>query len=356
VDNSVDSEQICAPQETSSQNTYRKRVLPSTVGWVLFAAALLLGPLILLGSLDATAPRHNEARTAEIMVGIAVVIRAATRRLVRGSLQNLLRSTFAAFVRTTGRTATRRALRYTSGSVAVVVNRTTQNSVPAVVAEERAGQSADPGGFRRLLDAAQAVCSAPGVRSVVSLILGCLVLALSFRGVLAVAEFGASPTLSQLVGQSPLLLSVAAALPILVYAAVTVTIGVIVGVKVRFSTAWDGVLLQAYFTGAGSFLPMTTDIEYDGKPGKSALLAGTALGAMTAISWAFHAGHLWSGTEFFRFCATVFLIYGFVYSFPISPLEGHNLWTYHKGAWLLVFIPLLLSFFVIFPGELEPLL
>jgi hypothetical protein len=104
-------------------------------------------------------------------------------------------------------------------------------------------------------------------------------------------------------------------------------------------------LLQAYFTGAGSFLPMTTDLEYKGEGRDRMRLALLALATLYGCHLGLAALHAWSGVAVFGFASSMFLLYCFVYSFPIKPLEGHDIWEHSRVLWICAFVPILASFF-----------
>lgn len=269
---------------------------------------------------------------AEVTVGIAVILRATARRILRASFQNILRTTFGTFSRTFARTATRRFLRFFAHSLFGALSKR------AAETEEM-----DPQLVRG--------------SSVVAVLLGFVGLAFSFWGVMQVARSSNPEAMAGFAAFPTVALCVIAAMPIVVYAVITTLAAKRFAVKVRFETGFDGLLIQGYFTGAGSFLPMTTDIIYrDGSVKQKAKLAATALLSMLVIHWLLHVLAVQLGQSWLEFGSAVFLIYTFVYSFPISPLEGHDVWRFSKLLWLLMFTPIILSFFVLFPSQLAPLL
>ena len=56
------------------------------------------------------------------------------------------------------------------------------------------------------------------------------------------------------------------------------------------------------------------------------------------------------------FTAGAYLVFCFVYVFPIKPLEGYDIWVSNKWLWLAVWLPVLLSFFVSLPDSLAVIL
>jgi hypothetical protein len=52
----------------------------------------------------------------------------------------------------------------------------------------------------------------------------------------------------------------------------------------------------------------------------------------------------------------MFLVYCFVYAFPLRPLEGHDLWKRSKLLWACAFAPIFIAFVFFFPAELTAIL
>jgi Zn-dependent protease len=65
-------------------------------------------------------------------------------------------------------------------------------------------------------------------------------------------------------------------------------------------------------------------------------------------TYAIHLGLLaayhYVGDARFQFAAMMFLIYCFIYSFPIQPLEGYDVFRQSKLVWMCIWIPILISF------------
>lgn len=295
------------------------------VGMVFAIALLLFAPIFVihLYSVDQVPIGHHEA--SEITVGIAVILRATARRLLRTGARNILRTTFGTFSRATARAMTRRFVRIAAHSM-------TGAYVRQVAGVDNPDDLADEGVEPKWWS------------SPLGLGLGFVALTLSFWGVLWVSTVAVrEDVLTAGGGISLPIASLLAGVPILVYAGMLLAAARYWQVKLRFSTAIDGLFLQAYFTGAGSFLPMTTDTEYEGHKHDQAKVAVVGLAGL-------YFGHLvceflsGGGDNTAQFMSAVFLIYCFVYSFPIAPLEGHLIWKRSKLLWCLLWIPILFSF------------
>jgi hypothetical protein len=52
----------------------------------------------------------------------------------------------------------------------------------------------------------------------------------------------------------------------------------------------------------------------------------------------------------------MFLVYAFVYCFPIKPLEGYFVWSSSKLQWILVTLPILVAFLTWLPPEFGEIL
>ena len=128
--------------------------------------------------------------------------------------------------------------------------------------------------------------------SAFSLALGYVGLFLSFRCILAIV--GAERASAVCAGISPTVAALIAAAPLLLNGVITWIAGRNFGVQATFHTQIDGLLLQGYFVGAGSFLPLTTDTEYRG--GDAFGRAKTAASALLGLV-AIHLGLNLMGRE-----------------------------------------------------------
>jgi hypothetical protein len=306
------------------------------LGLALALACLVLLvflPLWLIYLYQLDSPQLAGRPSGEVAVGIAVVLRATVRRWLRAGSRNLLRTTLGTYSRASARTLTRR-----------VVKSTTRILLGLLVrgGTEEADRHGDvtPDSTRR---------------SMLGLLVGFVALCFSFWGVLLLQSQDDLMAITQSGGLPVWVASLLAGAPLLVYAAAVFLAGRIEGLKVRFQTALDGLLLQGYFTGAGSFLPMTTDVEYEGRAESKHRVAAVALGTLYLMHLVLAAVANWTGASLPLFAATMFLTYAFVYSFPIPPYEGYYLWSRSRMLWLGFWIPIVLSFIYCLPDSLVAL-
>ena len=312
----------------------------ATFDYLSFALALacllllVFLPLWLIYLYEVESFEGTTRPTGEIAVGVAVVLRATVRRWFRAGSRNLLRSTIGAYSRASARTLTRRVVKSASR---ILIGSLIKNG------KEKTARKVD-------------ATTTTVHQSIAGLLIGFVALCLSFWGVLALQSHGDLMEITQS-GTIPIwMASLLGGTPLLVYAAVIVLAGRIWGVRVHFQTAVDGLLLQGYFTGAGSFLPMTTDVEYDGRNEVKHRVAAVALGALYAAHLGLQAAAQWTGSHVLLFASTMFLTYCFVYSFPIRPFEGYYLWSRSWLLWLVFWIPILASFIGSLPDSFAALL
>ena len=91
------------------------------------------------------------------------------------------------------------------------------------------------------------------------MILGFVALSCSFFGVLMLSSN--SPEIYNI---SPVISSILAGSAVLFHFGYLFAIAQYLNVNVTMQTPGDGIFLQAYFTGAGSYLPLTSDMKLDG--------------------------------------------------------------------------------------------
>lgn len=312
--------------EPAPQSSTRFDLFAFMLGAVILTAALFV-PMFVVSQYDV--PTQQASHEVEVTVGIGVILRAAARQLIRGGARTFLRTTFSTFSRAAARTVTRRLIRFFMHSLLGALGR-------------RLGKEAELTDYR----------PSPAV-SRVAVLVGIVALFFSFWGVLR-----ALPTETQqaLLGSGAISVATLcglAALPLLFYTAIAAWAGRVFHVSVSFATGIDGLLIQAYFTGAGSFLPMTTDVETEGTTANVGKVAACALAGCYLIHLALLLAASTTGWVALEMASGMFLIYAFVYSFPIAPLEGQSLWAWNKWAWLAVFVPILFSFIFAFPPSLS---
>ncbi|MGK0309966.1 MAG: hypothetical protein ACJAT5_000786 [Lentimonas sp.] len=281
-------------------------------------------PMIAIHLFGVNIELQNEA-PGEITVGLVVILRATFRRLLRGFSTNILQTTLGTFGRTSARAVTRRFVKFAGR---VLFSSIMQESFEKDESSKSNSNLKEPS----------------SIRQVVSLTLGFVGLCLSFWGILHVIPPEHTRALVSSKGLSYFQVAILAGLPLLAYALIHKIFGRIFNVRTTYSTAIDGLLLQAYFTGAGSFLPLTTDVEYHGdKVNKCKLAASSLLGMLAIFVLLYFVGAA-TGIASLSFLGSMFLVYCFVYCFPIQPLEGYFIWSYNKLAWLAVSLPILFAF------------
>lgn len=308
------------------------QALSTRLRGVLAALALLVtmfAPMVAIYWYGASGSVSEKVAAGEVTVGIAVIMRATARRLLRGASSNLMRTTAGALGRTSARALTRRLVKFMGrlffGSVV-------QQSSADAAAVQAGADPDDPADHHSALSQA------------VALALGFVALCVSFRGVLYIAGSSVVEDLLGASGLGMLEVTVLSGVPLLAYAVFHQVFGRLFDVRATYRTEIDGLLLQAYFTGAGSFLPLTTDVDYAGtERGKRNVATGSILG-LFFVHFAFVLTGNWIGSEQLVFLGSMFLIYCFVYCFPIRPLEGHFIWSSSKLLWLCVTLPILVAF------------
>lgn len=297
---------------------------------LLAGLGILFLPLVLIYLYQEERGTGSQLAGAEVAVGVAVMLRTTFRRLLRAGTTNLLRTSLGAFSRTSARAMTRtlsRRLARVAARVVLRVLTVRPDTMSALTPEVNSG-----------------------ALSGVAVVLGFLALALSFAFVATHQTTAVSHAYS--ISQ----LSLLAAFPLLVYVAASYSMARRFGTRIRVNTALDGLLLQAYFAGAGSFLPMTTDIEYEADESTRFRIATRVL----LILYVSHLALQWIAVVFdfpaISTLASFLLLYSFVYSFPIRPLEGFSVWKGSRVVWLLLCVPILVSFLAWLPPAIMDLL
>jgi len=304
------------------------------VGLTLCAVvAIMFLPLLLIAAFYAD-PSRASAATGEVeaTVGIAVIVRATARRLFRSGAQNVLRVGLGAFTRTTARTMTRRLMRIGVRQLAMLTIASLVRDIGSSDDDREAAEAA-----------AETDAQTPLAQSnLVAVLLGFAGLFCSFWVILILIGEELATTVLQ--GLPAWQGAALVALPLLLHAVITAVASRFCGVQAHFRTKLDGLLLQGYFTGAASFLPLTTDVEYHGETRQKARTATIVLLTLLGFHFAIAAvGHS-LGSAPLQFFAAAILMYAFVFSFPLEPLEGHHLWKQNKLLWLAVWLPTLIVF------------
>jgi len=327
-----------------STNLEAEESVSTGLEWLLSVGAciVLFGPLLAVSFYFAR-PDSIQLDAAAETVGIGVILRAMFRRIMRSGARNVLQTTVGTVTRASSRTMTRRVVRVGVKSLTTVFRRSSTST----------GDEADDVEID-YKESHQSTLRALGT--------GFLALSLSLAGVLLVLDIdhssaGDAPQMAAVLGGMPLLVAaLLGAVPLIVYAGVLLAAAPYCGAKVRFRTGWEALLLQAYFTGSGSYLPLSTDSEIEGTQPARMRLALIGLGGLLVLHWGFAEAAYLSDSHVLQYLAGMFLLYCFVFSFPIAPLDGYYLWISSRWLWLAVWVPILASFILFMPESLHVIL
>ncbi|MGE0384119.1 MAG: hypothetical protein AB7Q97_05265 [Gammaproteobacteria bacterium] len=300
---------------------------------LIVCSVFLFGPLFLIAFYSNGVTAGEVAGVGGASVGMAVILRATARRILGTAAGGILRASFAAFSRASSRTVMRRAVRFAL------------RMLFAAIARDRpiGDQTADPQAANR--------------RSAwLPVLTGAIGLSLSFAGVLALLPDPARIAIAGETTGTALAAVACAGLSLVVYALIVAAAARRFGVSLRFNTAFDGLLLQAYFTGGASFLPLTTDVEYEGPARQRMFVAAATLAGLLAVHFVLWALAGATGWKTAQVAAGMVMVFCFVYSFPISPLDGYQIWSASKRAWCAAWVPILLVFITHFPDVLSSVL
>jgi hypothetical protein len=110
-------------------------------------------------------------------------------------------------------------------------------------------------------------------------------------------------------------------------------------VPLRHETGLDGGLIQLYFAGAFSFMPLSSDVVVEGSRRQSGIVSLAGILVPTAISIGLWLYWKLDGEtrQFVLLASDAFLIYPLVQVFPLEPLDGIRLWRWRRGLWLATF-------------------
>jgi len=111
------------------------------------------------------------------------------------------------------------------------------------------------------------------------------------------------------------------------------------GVPLRHETGFDGGLIQLYFAGAFSFMPLSSDVVIKGTTAERGRVSLAGILVPTAVSIALWLVWKLTGETMqpVLLASDAFLIYPMVQCFPLDPLDGSRLFRWHRGLWLAVF-------------------
>lgn len=317
------------------------------VAAVLAVLLLLFLPLYLISNYaEEVGTRTKEA--AEATVGFAVIMRVTLRRLLRTGARGVFRTSIGTFTRTTSRALTRRVIRMAIRPVMAVFFKT-------MLRPKQRPTLAQLNQYEDKSVQAMMLTSQPNW---LGLLLGVIALFLSMWVILETIP--TSLRIDICGPLSPIVVAVIGSLPLPLYAAVAGLTSRALGIRMTIQTQLDGMLLQGYFTGAGSFLPLSTDIEYHGPKASQAIVAFAALGSTFILALVFYAASLLVVDPYvvaiLRMAFTMLFVYAFVFSFPIHPLDGYYLWKVSIWLWLIVWGPILAGFAILIPLEINVIL
>ncbi len=316
---------------------------------LVLTAVVLLAPVVFMPALVfelfelGVLPTSSDSAGAA--VGVGVILRSALRRVLQTGVRNVMQTSMGTFARATARAVTRRVLRIATKSALLLFRADAQSPKES---EET---------------------SASSFGSCLALLIGSLVLAGSFWVILwmlppekqsiVVAKEAWAPASSNVDRSAAMSLPLAAflgALPMWIYAGIAFASTRWARVGLTFQTGFDSIAMQAYFTGSGSFLPLCTDSEYDGTPRQCALAAFLSLGGMLGLHLLLQFLHAAFDMPILLFSSRMILLYTFIFSFPILPLDGAHLWRHSKMLWLTCWLVILIAFMMHIPESFNVIL
>lgn len=301
---------------------------------LLFAFVFLFLPIFYIGFfLNTENSAEDYTVIASSAYGIVAVTRTIMRRILTASASNIARLNLAFFSRTIGRAVLRRLLRLTIRILA----RTFFVSIKKNTNISRVGKRKETERRRRLFPLA----------------LGSIVLSISLAGVLLGND---SAIYNKIIIDGGyefywLYFSLSASAPLIVYGIASIVIAKKMNIDLRINTALDGVILQIYFTMAGSFLPLTTDFEYKGKSYDRMRVSLYSLSIMYGCYILLYFLYLLSSEIIFSFLSFMFLLNCFVVSFPLKPFEGHYVWRESRLLWMCVWLVIIFSYSFTVPED-----
>lgn len=276
-------------------------------------AAVIIGPVVFyrLSYLDIPVPKTDHIAATSVAVGT----------IFRSNSRNFLKSTFMSAIRTALRTWIRRLVRL---AVPILIR------VFLPLLKTKSKKSAE--------DIPQPIGSA--------LVLGFVSLWLSFYGVVSL-----HPNLHNdvLFGFSLGVSATLAASTYLVHALLLWFFSLRNGTVLKVQTSMEGILLQGYFTGALSYLPLASDLSIEGDIENRAKTHLGTIFSMLCASIVLHLMGYFFTVPLLLCWSTHMLLYCFVISFPLQPLDGNGLFRYSKRLWFLVFSFVMLCFLVNMP-------
>jgi len=196
---------------------------------ILLVVVAFFLPLVLIAWFQAEGTSGPQPGAGEATVGIAVIMRATARRLLRAGSSNLLRTTLGAYSRAAARTMVRRVVKFAAHIMFGAISR---DAIASSTEKASADQEEDE------------FTTSPS-RNAIAVAIGSAGLFLSFLGILYFADSADSAAVATDRGMSLVIASLLAAVPMLLYALLNLAAAKMQKAKIRFQTAVDGLLLQA---------------------------------------------------------------------------------------------------------------
>ena len=116
------------------------------------------------------------------------------------------------------------------------------------------------------------------------------------------------------------------------------------GITLRHETGVDGGIIQLYFAGAFSFMPLTSDVVIEGDEAQQGKISLAGLLAPAFVAMGLWAAWKSTGDARLLFAADAFMIYPMVQTFPLNPLDGVRVWRWNKLVWFAVFLFIMTAF------------
>lgn len=288
---------------------------PAKSRWILIAAISSAVVVFLLPLIAIRSVAPSGVSIAE--VGGASAATAALGALFRSGARHIVRGTLVTALRTTSRAASRRVLR---------------RATPLLV---------------RVFVPRDSDAAARPSQTVPHLLAGAAGLSASLAAVLWLAPSGVTAAVLQGVPAWTAAL-IAGALLIVHYAILLVACRG-TGASLGASVPIDGILIQLYFTGAGSFLPILADIELRGTTKQRGRAALALLITLTCLQLALSLVGSAISSPVISLAGAMVAVYAFVTAFPLEPLDGWDLWDYSPALWLMTWLAVATSFLIWLP-------
>ena len=276
---------------------------------VIVVFVVMVMPILLYQTQYATIPEHH-TKAAATTVALGAVFRSNSR--------NFLKSTFMSAIRTALRTWIRRMIRL---------------ALPILIRV-----------FLPLLKSKKKESEQKNQPLSQALVLGFVALWFSFYGVILLSK-----SESVLFGFSVFVCASVAAFCYILHFIMLFISAQKYTTTVSVKTSIEGILLQGYFTGALSYLPLSSDFYIEGTDKSRAQTILHSFLSMIALSLGLDLVGSFFSIPILQMLGAHILLYCFVISFPLNPLDGNGLYRYNKWLWLTVFSFTMLCFLLNMP-------